>query len=93
MHGRAPDLRRKGIRHQSFAALLVNQRRRRCRKAAAPGRGGLWLDLYSRAGLHAIFAGAGRIDLRFPKNFVRNYHRYAYQLFAIGKPSASRSRI
>lgn len=79
---RQPDLRHSGIRYQSFAAMLVNH-------APAPVQAKLrkwgvadFRSIFTRAlGLNALLGAAP--ERRFLSDeFVRNYYRYADQLFA-----------
>ena len=78
---RQPDLRGNGIRFQSFAAMLVNHT-----PAAVQAKLRRWgvtdyRSIFTRAlGLNTMLAGAP--DRRFLSDeFVRNYYRYADQLF------------
>ena len=78
---RQADLRGNGIRYQSFAAMLVNH-------TPAPVQAKLrrwgvtdYRSIFTRAlGLNAMLANAP--DRRFLSDeFIRNYYRYADQLF------------
>lgn len=78
---RDPELRDRGIRYQSFAAYLVNHT-----PVSVQGKLRKWgvadyRSIFTRAlGLNAVLAGAPRRDL-LSEEFVRNYYRYADQMF------------
>lgn len=78
---RESELSLKGIRYQSFAALLIDQtppavQRKLRRWGVADYR-----SIFSRAlGLSAVFAGPPERS-SLSDDFVRNYYRYADQLF------------
>ena len=79
--GREPELRDSGIRYQSFAAFLVNH-------TPAPVQAKLrrwgvadYRSIFMRAlGLNTILGTAPEIGF-FSEEFVRNYYRYADQVF------------
>jgi hypothetical protein len=79
---RDPELRLKAIRYQSFAALLVDRT-----PAAVQAKLRRWgvvdyRSIFTRAlGLNVIFAAAPERDA-LADEFIRNYHRYADQLYA-----------
>jgi len=79
---RDPDLRQKGILYQSFAALLVNHTPEPVQKKLRRWGVADYRSIFIRAlGLNAIFAAPpDRSSLS--EEFIRNYHRYADQLFA-----------
>jgi hypothetical protein len=78
---RQPDLRNAGIRYQSFAAYLINQ---------APPAVQTKLRKWGVADYKAIFTRALGLNsvlsevpdrLAFSDEFIRNYYRYADQMF------------
>jgi hypothetical protein len=78
---REPDLRDSGIRYQSFAALLVNHT-----PESVQGKLKRWgvadyRSIFMRAlGLNTILSEVPETGC-FSEEFVRNYYRYADQLF------------
>ena len=86
---RAPELRDAGVRYQSFAAYLVTN-------PPEPVVGKLkkwgvadYKSIFSRAlGLNAMLATAPERD-SLTDDFIRNYYRYADQLFQIRQSEAT----
>ncbi len=78
---RHPDLQGSGIKYQSFAAYLVN-----CTPAAVQSKLRKWgvadyKAIFTRAlGLNAILAGVPTREM-LADEFIRNYYRYADQMF------------
>ena len=86
---RDPELRQKGIRYQSFAALLVNQTPEAVQKKLRRWGVADYRSIFTRAlGLNAIFAGPPDRS-SFSDEFIRNYYRYADQLFAFRQNQAA----
>jgi hypothetical protein len=78
---RQPDLKDLGIRYQSFAALLVNHSPTVVQAKLRKWGVGDFRSIFTRAlGLNALLAD---VPLRqfFSDEFVRNYYRYADQMF------------
>lgn len=90
---RQPELRNSNIKFQSFAAYLVDD-------APAPVRAKLkkwgvadYKSIFARAlGLNAVFADVPAKDSLSP-DFIRNYYRYADQMFAVLQHQVQFSRI
>jgi len=79
---RAPDLRASGIKYQSFAAYLVNHAPPEVQAKLRKWGVADYKAIFSRSlGLSTILATAPERDL-LSDEFVRNYYRYADQLFA-----------
>jgi hypothetical protein len=79
---RDAELRGKGIRYQSFAALLVNQPPATVQAKLRRWGVADYRSIFTRAlGLNVMFAGAPERDL-LADEFIRNYYRYADQLYA-----------
>jgi len=79
---RDPDLRDRGIRYQSFAAYLVNHSPAAVQTKLRKWGVADYRSIFTRAlGLNAVLAGAPRRD-QLSEEFVRNYYRYADQMFA-----------
>ena len=80
--GRAPDLRASGVKYQSFAAYLVNQTPVEVQAKLRKWGVADYKAIFSRAlGLSTILGAAPERDT-LSDEFVRNYYRYADQLFA-----------
>jgi hypothetical protein len=80
---RTPKLRNSGIKYQSFASLLVNHSPEKV--AAKLRKWGVadYKAIFTRAlGLSALFATAPEQGV-LTDDFIRNYYRYADQLFQI----------
>lgn len=79
---RAEELRDLGIRSQSFAALLIEDPPKEVRDKLHKWGVSDYRAIFSRAlGLNAVFADAPtRKDLA--DDFIRNYYRFADQMFA-----------
>lgn len=78
---RDPELRANGIRYQSFAAYLVNHTPPAVQSKLRKWGVADYRAIFMRAlGLNAVLAGAPRRDL-FSDDFIRNYYRYADQMF------------
>lgn len=90
---RQPDLRGSGIRYQSFAAFLVNHT-----PAAVQSKLQRWgvadyRSIFMRAlGLNTIFSEVPSRHC-FSEEFIRNYYRYADQMFALRQSQAAFSSI
>ena len=86
---RNPDLRDRGIRHQSFAAFLVNHAP--VSVQAKLRRWGVadYRSIFTRAlGLNALFVEPpDRLSLS--ADFIRNYYRYADQIFSCRQSQAA----
>lgn len=87
--GRDQGLRQKNIRYQSFAALLANPTPAAVQKKLRRWGVADYRSIFTRAlGLNAVFAGPpDRASLS--DEFVRNYHRYADELFAFRQNQAA----
>lgn len=78
---RDPVLQMKGIRYQSFAALLVNQTPATVQAKLRRWGVADYRSIFTRAlGLNVMFAGAPERAV-LADEFIRNYYRYADQLF------------
>jgi hypothetical protein len=79
--GRQPDLRDAGIRYQSFAAFLVNHT-----PLVVQGKLRRWgvadyRSIFTRAlGLNSVLAAVPELPC-LAEEFIRNYYRYADQIF------------
>ena len=79
---RDPELRQKDIRYQSFAALLVNHTPEAVRAKLRRWGVADYRAIFTRAlALNVIFAGAPERG-SLSNEFIRNYYRYADQVFA-----------
>jgi hypothetical protein len=79
---RDAELRQKGIRYQSFAALLVHQTPAAVRAKLRRWGVADYRAIFTRAlGLNVMFANAPERST-LSGEFIRNYYRYAGQLFA-----------
>lgn len=79
---RAPDLSASGIKYQSFAAYLVSQTPPEVQAKLRKWGVADYKAIFSRAlGLSTVLAAAPERDT-LSDEFVRNYYRYADQLFA-----------
>jgi hypothetical protein len=79
---RSPDLRASGIKYQSFAAYLVNHAPPEVQAKLRKWGVADYKAIFSRSlGLSTMLATAPERDL-LSDEFVRNYYRYADQLFA-----------
>ena len=79
--GRHDDLRHSGIKYQSFAAYLVGHTPLPVQEKLRKWGVADYKSIFSRAlGLNAILAGVPRREL-LADEFVRNYYRYADQMF------------
>jgi len=79
---RAPDLRASGIKYQSFAAYLVNHAPPEVQAKLRKWGVADYKAIFSRAlGLSTVLSAAPERDT-LSDEFVRNYYRYADQLFA-----------
>jgi hypothetical protein len=79
---RNPELRGKGIRYQSFAALLVNQTPATVQAKLRQWGVSDYRSIFTRAlGLSVMFADAPERAV-LADEFIRNYYRYADQLYA-----------
>ena len=85
---RDPELRQKGIRYESFSMLLANQTLEALKTK---------LRRWGVADYHAIFTRALALNVIFAEapergslsnEFVRNYYRYADQVFACRQSQA-----
>jgi hypothetical protein len=90
---REPELRDGNLKFQSFAAYLVED-------APPPVKAKLkkwgvadYKSIFSRAlGLNSVFAEAPTQDL-LSRDFIRNYYRFADQMYAVMQHQTSFSRI
>jgi hypothetical protein len=88
-----PELQGKNYKFQTFAALLVED-------APAPVQAKLkkwgvadYKSIFSRAlGLNSVFVEAPMQELLTP-NFIKNYYRFADQMFAVQQHQTSFSRL
>src|ERR1700693_4313542 len=81
---RSPDLCASGIKYQSFAAYLVNQTPLEVQAKLRKWGVADYKAIFSRAlGLSTVLSAAPERDT-LSDEFVRNYYRYADQLFEIG---------
>jgi hypothetical protein len=79
---RQPQERNPGIKYQSFAAYLVNHTPPAVQAKLRKWGVADYQAIFTRAlGLNAIFAGVPRREL-LSDHFIRNYYRYADQMFA-----------
>jgi hypothetical protein len=79
---RSPDLSASGIKYQSFAAYLVTQTPPEVQAKLRKWGVADYKAIFSRAlGLSTVLAAAPERDT-LSDEFVRNYYRYADQLFA-----------
>jgi hypothetical protein len=79
---RSPDLPGSGIKYQSFAAYLINQTPPEVQAKLRKWGVADYKAIFSRAlGLSTVLAAAPDRDT-LSDEFVRNYYRYADQLFA-----------
>jgi len=80
--GRQPDLRDRGLRYQSFAEMLVNHAPEPVREKLRRWQVVDYRSIFMRAlGMNTLFAAAPERH-SLADEFVRNYNRYADQLFA-----------
>ncbi len=78
---RQPDLRDMGIRHQSFAALLINHSPSTVQSKLRKWGVGDFRSIFTRAiGLNAMFADMPPRQY-LSDEFIRNYYRYADTIF------------
>jgi hypothetical protein len=78
---RDPELNGRGIKYQSFAAYLVNHTPAGVQAKLRKWGVADYRSIFTRAlGLNAVLAGAPRREL-FSDEFIRNYYRYADQMF------------
>ncbi len=76
-----PELRDAGIRYQSFAAYLINQAPPAVQSKLRKWGVGDYKSIFARAlGLNSILAAVPDREI-LSDEFVRNYHRYADQMF------------
>ena len=79
---RNDDLRNAGIRYQSFAAYLVNHTPPPVQEKLRKWGVADYKSIFTRAlGLNSVLAGVPRRE-QFADDFIRNYYRYADQMFA-----------
>jgi hypothetical protein len=80
---RTPELRGLGIRHQSFAAFLVNHTPPAVQVKLRKWGVADYKSIFSRAlGINVLLAEAPQRD-QLASEFIRNYYRYADQLFVM----------
>jgi hypothetical protein len=85
---RDPELRVSGIRHQSFAAYLVNNTPEAVQTKLKKWGVADYKAIFSRAlGLSAVFSTVPEREI-LTDDFVRHYYRYADQLFKIRQGEA-----
>lgn len=90
---RQPDLRNSGIRYQSFAAYLVNNTPQSVQAKLRKWGVADYKAIFTRSlGLNAILAGVPRREL-LADDFVRNYYRYADQMFVCRQGQSQFSEI
>ncbi len=78
---RHEELRNSGIKYQSFAAYLVNHTPAAVQTKLRKWGVADYKAIFTRAlGLNAILAGVPRREL-LSQHFIRNYYRYADQMF------------
>jgi hypothetical protein len=86
---RSPDLFAAGIKYQSFAAYLVSNTPEPVQSKLKKWGVSDYKSIFSRAlGLSAIFAAVPEREI-LTDEFVRNYYRYADQLFQIRQGQAA----
>jgi hypothetical protein len=79
--GRQPELRDSGIRYQSFAAMLVNHTPTTVQEKLRRWGVADYRSIFTRAlGLNTLLGAAPERYL-LSEEFVRNYYRYADQMF------------
>jgi hypothetical protein len=85
---RHPDLAGAGIKYQSFAAYLVNHTPSTVQAKLRKWGVADFKSIFTRAlGLNAILSGAPKREM-FADEFIRNYYRYADQMFACRQSQA-----
>jgi hypothetical protein len=90
---RHPELRNAGIKYQSFAAYLVNNTPAAVQTKLRKWGVADYKAIFTRAlGLNAILSGVPRREL-FADEFVRNYYRYADQMFLCRQSQAAFAEI
>jgi hypothetical protein len=78
---RQPELRESGIRYQSFASLLVNHTPAAVQEKLRKWQVADYRSIFMRGlGLNTLFAAAPQRE-SLSDEFVRNYYRYADQVF------------
>ncbi len=86
---RYDDMRNAGIKYQSFAAYLVNHTPLPVQEKLRKWGVADFKAIFTRAlGLNAILAGMPRRE-QFSDDFVRNYYRYADQMFVCRQAETS----
>jgi hypothetical protein len=90
---RHEDLRNAGIKYQSFAAYLVNHTPPAVQTKLRKWGVADYKAIFTRAlGLNAILAGVPRREL-LADDFVRNYYRFADQMFQCRQSQAGFSEV
>jgi hypothetical protein len=83
------ELRNTGIKYQSFAAYLVNHTPAAVQTKLRKWGVADYKSIFTRAlGLNAILAGVPQREL-LADDFIRNYYRYADQIFACRQAQAA----
>jgi hypothetical protein len=86
---RNDDLRNAGIKYQSFAAYLVNNTPAPVQEKLRKWGVADYKAIFTRAlGLNALLTSIPRRDM-FADDFIRNYYRYADQLYACRQAETS----
>ena len=88
-----PELQGKNYKWQTFAAYLVEDAPETVQAKLKKWGVADYKSIFSRAlGLNAVFVEAPGQDLLTP-NFIKNYYRFADQMFAVQQHQASFSRL
>jgi len=90
---RQSDLRESGIRHQSFAALLVNHTPLAVQAKLKKWQVADYRSIFTRAlGLNSLFCMPPEREC-LADDFIRNYYRYADQMFLCHQSQAAFTSI